>query len=112
MLREHYWFWEPNTERAIKSTRKLVGNYLTSVGRAANLILNIAPDGTGGVPAIDVARYAEMGDAIKCLFSSQVGQGGPQASNSSMVWTFATPIVSRNLSVWVLVRFSVFFRNL
>ena len=35
VLREHYWFWEPNTEAAIKSTKVLVQNYLTSVGRAS-----------------------------------------------------------------------------
>jgi len=102
VLREHYWFWEPNTESSIKSTKALVGNYLTSVGRAANLILNIAPDGTGGIPAIDVARYKEMGAAIRCLFSSRIGSGEGQASNTSMTWVFDTPITSKNMSVWVL----------
>lgn len=47
-------------------------NYLTSVGRASNLILNVAPDGTGAVPPSDIIRYTEMGDAIKCLFSRSV----------------------------------------
>jgi hypothetical protein len=47
VLRNHYWFWQPHTESSTKSTHQLVSNYLTSVGRAANLILNIAPDNTG-----------------------------------------------------------------
>ena len=102
VLRSHYWFWEPNTEHAIKSTKRLVDNYLTSVGRAANLILNIAPDGTGGIPAEDVSRYAQMGAAIECLFSTKVGTGVAQASNTSMEWQFDTPIPSHNLSVWLL----------
>ena len=34
---------------------QLVHNYLTSVGRAANLILNIGPDDSGAIPAIDMA---------------------------------------------------------
>lgn len=43
VLREHYWFWEPNTESSIKSTRKLVDNYLTSVGKRthAHTTLNL-----------------------------------------------------------------------
>jgi hypothetical protein len=73
VLREHYWFWQPQTEQYAKSTKALVNNYLTSVGRAANLILNIAPDDSGAVPASDVLRYAEMGAAIECLFGSPVG---------------------------------------
>ena len=100
VLREHYWFWQPNTEGRIKSTRELVSNYLTSVGRAANLILNIAPDDTGAVPAQDVARYQEMGAAIKCLFSSKVGSGAAQAvgTDGTATWTFSTPIASHNVS--------------
>eukprot|EP00040_Diaphanoeca_grandis_P029076 m.169306 g.169306 ORF g.169306 m.169306 type:complete len:509 (-) comp31560_c7_seq1:37-1563(-) len=72
VLREHYWFYQNDTEQYTRSTKALVNVYLTSVGRASNLILNIAPDGTGAIPASDVARYAEMGDAIKCLFSKLV----------------------------------------
>jgi len=107
VLREHYWFWQPGTEGALKSTKTLVGNYLTSVGRAANLILNVAPDATGAVPAADVARYTEMGEAIKCLFSSRVASGGAQnasAADGTIVWSFgeAAAIASRNLSVVLL----------
>ena len=58
--------------------------------------------GTGAIPAVDVARYKEMGAAINCLFSSRVGSGGPQASGTNMTWTFDTPITSTNMSIWVL----------
>lgn len=77
VLREHYWFWQPDTESSIKSTHALVRNYLTSVGRASNLILNIAPDVTGAVPTIDVERYNDFGSAIKCLFANPIAQMGP-----------------------------------
>jgi hypothetical protein len=87
VLREHYWFWEPNTTSSLKTTKKLVHNYLTSVGRAANLILNVAPDGTGQIPAPDVARYAEMGHAIRCLFSQPVAN----SSSSEAVILPGTP---------------------
>eukprot|EP00937_MAST-01D_sp_MAST-1D-sp2_P000022 g22.t1 len=103
VLREHYWFWQPGTEGAIKSTRKLVDNYMASVGRAANLILNIAPDGTGAVPAVDTARYAEFGAAVRCLFSSRVAGGGAQnvSAGGAAVWRFPTggAVASRNITV-------------
>jgi alpha-L-fucosidase len=104
VLRNHYWFWQPETESSMKSTKTLVGNYLTSVGRAANLILNIAPDNTGAVPAQDVARYKEMGDAINCLFSSKVGHGAAQevGSDGTVTWAFDEPIMSHNLSLVVM----------
>ena len=107
VLREHYWFWKNNTAQRTKSTLQLVHAYLTSVGRAANLILNVAPDATGAVPAADVARYTEMGEAIKCLFSSRVASGGAQnasAADGTIVWSFgeAAAIASRNLSVVLL----------
>ena len=60
-------FWQPDTESSLKSTEKLVSNYLTSVGRAANLILNMAPDATGAIPSVDIERYKQMGDSIQCL---------------------------------------------
>lgn len=73
VLREHYWFWQNHTEKHIKSTKLLVNNYLTSVGRASNLILNIAPGPDGSIPVQDIDAYAKMGAAVKCLFSRPIG---------------------------------------
>lgn len=83
----------------------MVDVYLSSVGRAANLILNIAPDGTGAVPSADITRYAEFGAAIKCLFSDRVGSGGARVITEAApaVWEFGVGgIRSNNLSVAVL----------
>jgi hypothetical protein len=70
----------------------LVNNYLTSVGRASNLILNIAPDGTGAVPPIDVKQYAAMGAAIKCLFNHSVAK-----STAPMKMVAATGVLAPEL---------------
>lgn len=69
VLSEHQWFRQAGYEAHIKPTRTLVDNYLKSVGRAANLILNVAPDATGAIPAADQQAYAAFGQAIKCLFA-------------------------------------------
>ena len=102
VLREHYWFWQNATEPATKTTAALVANYLTSVGRAANLILNIAPDQTGAVPAPDVAAYAAMGEAVRCLFSRPLAAtNSPLAMNgSAMVWELDDgPLAATNVSI-------------
>lgn len=44
--------------------------YLTSVGRGCNLILNIGPDPTGAVPSADVPAYAAFGAAWQELFNA------------------------------------------
>jgi hypothetical protein len=74
VLAEHYWFWVPTEPQHLRSTCALVGVYLTSVGRSSNLILNIAPDVTGGVPAADVEAYAAMGAAVACLWAAPLGE--------------------------------------
>ena len=74
VLSEHYWFWQRAEAAHVRSTCALVGAYLTSVGRAGNLILNVAPDDTGGAPAADAAAYAALGTAIACLWRVPLGE--------------------------------------
>lgn len=106
VLREHYWFWQNNTERHIKPTKLLVENYLTSVGRASNLILNIAPGPDGSIPAQDVAAYARMGEAVNCLFSRPIGSTAPSdslhAEAGAITWVLPAPATAKtsaNMSV-------------
>lgn len=72
VIREHFWFWEPNTEYSVKSVRRLVREYLTSVGHGCTLLLNINPDTRGLVPENDLSAYAELGKAIKLLYKDPV----------------------------------------
>lgn len=107
VLREHYWFWQHNTEQHIKSTKTLVDNYLTSVGRASNLILNIAPGPDGSIPTQDIAAYENMGTAVKCLFSRPIGKTGSNAplsvdGNGTITWALPAALTrktSANMSI-------------
>lgn len=74
VLSEHYWFWETDYASHLRSTCELVSAYLTSVGRSANLILNMAPNTTGGLDSSDVVAYAAMGDAVACLWRDPLGE--------------------------------------
>lgn len=84
-----------------------MNNYLTSVGRASNLILNIAPDGTGAVPASDVEQYTAMGAAIRCLFNHSVAKSTtPMKMDAAtgvlepaLEFSTLTPAQAQNLSL-------------
>jgi len=49
------WFYHANEDSLVKTPKQLFDIYLNSVGRGANLILNIPPDRRGLINEIDVA---------------------------------------------------------
>ena len=48
--------------------------YLTSVGRASNLILNLAPDEGGALQPVEVAAYSALGAAVACLWRAPLSE--------------------------------------
>ncbi len=59
------WFDCEANEDTIKSVDELVGIYEYSIGRGANMLLNIGPDCRGLIPEEDAARAKEFGDEIR-----------------------------------------------
>jgi alpha-L-fucosidase len=72
VLRDHHWFWKPNTVDSIVSLDKFVGFYYTSVGRNANLMMGLTPDRDGLIPVPDFKRCEEFGKEIKKRFDVPV----------------------------------------
>lgn len=72
MMRDHNWFYSENDEHTVKSLDRLMGIYYYSVGRGANLLLNIGPDRNGLLPEKDSQRLLEFGNEIKERFSNPV----------------------------------------
>ncbi|XP_067053101.1 uncharacterized protein [Acropora muricata] len=72
VIREHYWFWKPNTTDRVKNVSTLVREYLTSVGRGCHLILNLDPDPNGLVEDEDIQAYSAFGKAIQLLYEDEV----------------------------------------
>lgn len=58
------WYDDDNVH-TIKSLQELMGMYENSVGRGANLLLNIGPDKQGRLPKPDAIRLQEFGAAIR-----------------------------------------------
>lgn len=72
-MRESHWFTADDSEvPTIKSVEKLMEIYDCSVGRGANLLLNIGPAATGRLPIQDKKRLLEFGDALAKRFANPV----------------------------------------
>lgn len=70
-MRLHNWFYSDSDEHTVKSLEELIGIYYYSIGRGANLLINIGPDRRGLLPEKDGERLIELGDFIKNAFSEK-----------------------------------------
>ncbi len=115
-LRKNHWFWHPNDESSLKSLPELLETYDQTVGHGAQLMLGLAPDRRGLLPASDVTRLQEFGHALQArraanLVVSAHGQPAdptqspildgdpdtqwtapPGATTATVEFTFPTPI--------------------
>lgn len=64
------WFWHSN-QRDL-SAERLFQMYLETVGRNANLILNIPPDKSGSLPASSVNTLKSLGDMLKARLGNDL----------------------------------------
>jgi alpha-L-fucosidase len=73
-IRRPNWFWSDKpTNRALKQ-EQLMSIYYRSVGRGAQLLLNVPPNRDGVIPEPDVALLKSFGDEIKRRFSQPLAQ--------------------------------------
>lgn len=71
-MRQENWFYSDLDGHTVKSVDELMGLYYYSVGRGANLLLNIGPDRTGRLPQPDREKLLELGRRIRMLEESTV----------------------------------------
>ena len=67
-IRAKNWFYSDNDAHTLKSVDELMAIYFASVGRGANLLLNIGPDRNGKLPNADAERIIQFGNTVKELF--------------------------------------------
>jgi alpha-L-fucosidase len=66
------WFYKDCDVHTVKSVDELMGLYYYSVGRGANLLLNIGPDRSGRLPQPDKQNLLAFGDAIRKVKNSSI----------------------------------------
>jgi len=69
MMRDRNWFYEESDIHTVKSPEELMGIYELSVGRGANMLLNIGPDREGLLPDPDAANLRIFGENLKKRFA-------------------------------------------
>jgi alpha-L-fucosidase len=88
-IRRPNWFWSTTNERNLVSLDDLVEIYYRSIGRGAQLLLNLPPDRSGRIPETDARRAAEFGTEIKRRFSTPLRQTAE--SGRSVILSFDAP---------------------
>ncbi len=68
------WFWSPDKKNRLKTLDELIAIYYQSVGRGAQLLLNIGPDPVGLIPDDDVQRMIEFGAEVRRRFGKSLAE--------------------------------------
>jgi len=74
------WFYHPAEDGRVKPLDRLVEIYEQSVGRGANLLLNIPPDRRGLIPDVDAARLREFGATIAATYKTDLARDARASS--------------------------------
>ncbi|NHE58423.1 alpha-L-fucosidase [Cyclobacterium plantarum] len=67
------WFWKPDSEKTLKDVSYLKQAYLETIGRGANLLVNMTPDTSGLIPTEEVTLLDNFGKSIEKTFTNPVG---------------------------------------
>jgi len=73
-IRRPDWFWSTTDEHNLMTLDQLMEVYYRSVGRGAQLLLNIPADRRGHMPDADFARAREFGDELRKRFGKSVAE--------------------------------------
>src|SRR4030095_4245916 len=66
------WFFHPHEDARVRTSHNLLDLYYSSVGRGASLLLNLAPDRRGQIPAPDVKSLNEFHQLLTATFSKSL----------------------------------------
>jgi alpha-L-fucosidase len=75
------WFYHSEEDGKVKTPEQLFQIYLQSVGRGANLILNVPPDRRGRLHERDSVHLAEFGGMINRAFATNLALKKPCFNN-------------------------------
>lgn len=88
-IRRPNWFWSTTNVDNLLRLEDLIEIYYRSVGRGAQLLLNLPPDRSGRIPIVDAARAAEFGDEVRRRFGRPVAE--TNGVGRELVMSFADP---------------------
>ena len=81
------WFDCEDNEHTLKSAEALMGMYEMSVGRGANLLLNLGPNADGRLNDSDARRLLEFGELIRKRYGTPAEGFGPMFPDGDNAWS-------------------------
>lgn len=90
-MRPSTWFTSEDNADEVKTLDELMGLYDYSVGRGANLLLNIGPDASGLLPMEDTMRLLEFAGALRERFSDPILEVGTPLLNEDGEYLIELP---------------------
>jgi len=91
-IRRPNWFWSTKNARNLMTLDQLLEVYYRSVGRGAQLLLNIPADTRGHMPDADFARAREFGGEIRRRFGKSVAETAGTGARIELRWSKSTRI--------------------
>jgi alpha-L-fucosidase len=76
------WFYHPAEDAKVKTVRELVEIYYASVGRSANLLLNVPPDRRGLFHETDVLRLRGLRAYLDATFGTDLARGAKATADA------------------------------
>ncbi|HND89629.1 MAG TPA: alpha-L-fucosidase [Saprospiraceae bacterium] len=80
------WFYHAEEDNRVKSSAQLFDIYLRSVGRGANLILNVPPDRRGLFHPKDSAALVQFGEKLRRSFACNLASQQPVFVRAGKRW--------------------------
>jgi alpha-L-fucosidase len=77
------WFYHPEQDTKVKSGRELLELYYSSVGRNANLLLNIPPDRRGLIAEPDQQALKDFRRAVEATFRKDLALNRPATASNT-----------------------------
>jgi len=77
------WFYHAHEDGRVRSAQNLLKIYYESVGRGANLILNLPPDRRGRLHENDVKSLREWGRLLNATFAKDLARGAKATASNT-----------------------------
>lgn len=92
------WFWAPGKHP--RSLSQLFDVYFTSVGRNANLILNLSPDRRGLIPDDELEALSRLSQLVNGTFATNLAIGGKLSADNFNSAHKPSLALDGNLDTW------------
>ena len=94
------WFWHAAESATVKSPEELTELFFVSVGRNANLLLNVPPNRAGLLDPIDVSRLTALSTDLAALFAHDAVPGSSVSASSEATGRSAGAVADGDPDTW------------